>query len=304
MRLVLKIVAILFVVIGIGVVSTVVYFYWAFNVDRDCFDTVSYGLGSIESGHNVTKNQIIESLKTAESEFESKYGGDVLIYRERSPQISFNIKYDEYYQKVVNTVDSFNSYYASKSDEYENLLVEFDALKTRYETERKTYEIAKQDYEIQKMVLGSAQDARAKGDITEDEYDTVFAQTEVARQTFLTAESTLNTLSVKIKATGDRVNAIVADINTLNADAKLSQEVVNSNNVPHAFSLFPKPNSLDVGVEYFANTEQLTKIVASAFATIVKPDGYNPKEELVEGTPLNDLFGLDSSNWTFKVCNF
>ncbi len=302
MHMIVKVIVAVSALFGACIIAALIYFYWALNIERDCFVSVTYGIGEIESGHTLTRDQIVKAIQSAEVAFEQKFLGDVLAYREENAQVIFDIKYNEYYQRVVGATNAFNEFYTNQSDEYEKLLSEIERLTSTYENERLIFEELKQDYDVQTMVYESAAEARSKGDITEDEFDRVSANLEDARLKALNAGNLVNDLSADIKVKGERINTIAAEINQMTAEAKLSQQVIDSNNVPSAFSLFPTPNSTIVEIEYFANSNDLTHTASAALASVVKPEGYNPESDMFKGTFLHTLFDIERSDLVFEVC--
>lgn len=188
---------------------------WYTHLSGVCTLLVTYTVGTIDSRFNISKDEVVRSMKRAEDIWEKRLGKDMFTYADNRG-IPVNFVFDER-QKNANAEAELREDLIAKEGmsehvaaQYDKLIAQFRELKDAYETRVKTYTEALDKYNA------TVQSWNDKGGAPENEVTRLETEKERLRTEYESIQkesASLNAVVAELNRIGARGNYLIQDYN-------------------------------------------------------------------------------------------
>jgi len=190
---------------------------------QPCQNPISYSIGEVDPRFNLTEDELLQALQTAEGKWESPISKNLFTYS-ATGDMQINLIYD-YRQKATDdlrrlglAIDDDRSSYESVKAKYYSLTAQYDQTKAQLDSLRQKYETQKQAYEQE------VNQHNSRGGAPKEEYEAL----EQRRIDLNNQVATINELSVSLNQLVDTIESTEIILNKLVGTLNLQVDSYNS----------------------------------------------------------------------------
>lgn len=178
--------------------------------NNPCENVITYSIGSIDSGFNISENEFIGAISEAEKIWEEPFGKE-LFSHSKDGKLKINLVYD-IRQEVTTKLENLGLEVKNNNASYDLMQSKYNILKSEYDRESASLDLAGNNLKIQKNKYEKEVEYwNSKGGATQEVYNSLEKQ-----RLYLNSQSdAMNKIQNSLNAKVDNLNALASALNDL-----------------------------------------------------------------------------------------
>lgn len=196
-----------------------------FNFSGACKKPLTYKISQLDSGFNITKEDLVVALKQSEDIWESEVNKDLFKYDPNNGELVINLIYD-YRQEATNKLTSIDNELKDSQTKYNSVKSEYLKIKNQYNTAISKYNINLNSYnKLSLEYQNKVKYWNSRGGAPKNEYtilqnqkislDRKFNALQIEQNNVNKLASSVNTLAMELNRLADALNLNVQKYNTI-----------------------------------------------------------------------------------------
>lgn len=261
------------------------------GINNICSKPITYKIGQFDERFNITKEDFIKSLQTAENVWEVKTNKDLFKYDQEKGKVTINLIYD-YRQEATNKLTSIDSQLKDGQTKYNSVKAEYDKLKNQYNIAISKYNINLSSFNKQSLAYQEkVKYWNARGGAPKSQYDLLQKEKSLLDQKYKALQLEQN----NVNKLASSVNTLAIELNrlafVLNLNVKTYNKVGEERGETFKEGLYTKDDSGEkIDVFEFSSNTKLVRVLAHEFGHSLGIDHLNdPNSIMYEQNQSNSL---------------